>query len=100
MSTRQLVSDNGIVRKYRVFNDSGQQIGTDEEVIPTLEMANEMTIRSRVAALLAASAAYLALPNPPGPTVVQTTAQVQRNTRLTIALAKIALGQLDSTEGT
>ncbi len=100
MNTRQLISDNGIVRKYRVVNDTGQQIGTDDEVIPTLEMVNEAMIRSRIAALLAASVAYLALPNPPGPTVVQTTAQVQRNTRLTIALAKIALGQLDTTEGT
>jgi hypothetical protein len=100
MSTRQLISDNGIIRKYRVLNDAGQQIGTDEETVPTPEAANEATIRNRIAALLTASVAYLAVPNPPGPTAAQTTAQVQRNTRLTIALAKLALGQLDTTEGT
>jgi len=99
MSTRQLISDDGIVRRYRVF-DGAKEIGIDEEIISTPEQINEVTIRSRIAALLAVSIAYLAIPSPPGPTAAQTTAQVQRNTRLTIALAKLALGQLDTTEGT
>jgi len=100
MTTRQLISNDGVVRRYRVLNDAGDPIGTDEEIIPTPEQLNEATIRSRMALLLAASVAYLAIPNPPGPTAAQTTAQVQRNTRLTIALARFALGQLDTTEGT
>jgi len=100
MTTRQLVSNDGVVRRYRVLNDTGDPIGTDEETVPTPEMVNEAMIRGRVAALLAASVAYLALPSPPGPTAAQTTAQVQRNTRLVIALGKLALGQLDTTDGT
>jgi hypothetical protein len=99
MTTRRLIEDNGGTRLWRVF-DGDQEVGTDVETILTPEQVNERTIRGRVAALLAASVAYLALPNPPGPTAAQTTAQVQRNTRLTIALAKLALGQLNTTEGT
>jgi len=98
MPTRELItSDDPTVRRYRVRDDAGQEIGTDVEAVRTPRQVNETTIRSRVAALLTPSAAYLALPNP---TATQTTAQVQRNARLTIALAKIALGQLDTTDGT
>lgn len=98
--TRQLIEDNGITRRFLVRDDVGQEIGTDVETILTPAQINGATIRGRVAALLAPSVAYLALPSPPGPTAAQTTAQVQRNTRLTIALAKLMLELLDTTDGT
>jgi len=97
---RRLIDDTGITRVYEVVDDDGQMVGTDEETVRTPQQVNETAIRGRVAALLAPGVAYLALPSPPGPTAAQTTAQVQRNTRLTIALAKLALGQLNTTEGT
>jgi hypothetical protein len=97
MPTRQLVEDNGIIRRYRVLNDAGQEVGTDTETIPTPAQVNGTAIRGRIAAQLAPSVAYLALA---APTAAQTTAQVQRNTRLVIALGKLALGQLDTTDGT
>jgi len=100
MPTRRLIETNKIVRRYEVRDDTNQKVGTDVEEVRTPNQLNETTIRNRIAALLTASVAYLAVPNPPGPTAAQTTAQVQRNTRLTIALAKLALGQLDTTEGT
>lgn len=96
-TTRELVETTESFRRYRVRDDDGREIGTDVEAIPTPQQINETTIRGRVAALLAASVAYLALPSP---TAAQTTAQVQRNTRLTIALGKLALAQLDTTDGT
>jgi len=98
MTTRKLVpTGDSRVRLFQVFDDAGKLIGTDEEPIPTPEEANEATIRSRMAPLLAASVAHQALPSP---TVAQTAAQRQRDTRLTVALTKLALGQLDATDGT
>ena len=60
---------------------------------------NAVTLRERVTVALPVVAAYLSIPSP-GPTATQTTAQVQRLTRLTIALAKLMLEQLDTTDGT
>jgi hypothetical protein len=97
MSTRELVETTESFRRYRVRDDDGQYIGTDVETIPTPAQVNGATIRGRVAATLSANAAYLALPSP---TNAQNAAQVQRLTRLTTALAKLMLEQLDTTDGT
>ncbi len=99
MSTRELISDDGRVRRFRVLDDAGQQIGTDEEIIPTPEQVNAATLRSRATQALTTNAAYLAIPSP-GPTAAQTTAQVQRVTRECSALIRLMLELLDATDGT
>jgi len=98
MTTRELVpSGNPRIRRFRVFSDAGQQIGTDEEPIPTPEEANAATLRSRLLQQLAANAAYSALATP---TVAQTTAQTRRNTLQNTALIRLILELLDTTDGT
>jgi len=97
MPTRQLTSDNGIVREYLVRDDGGQEIGTDVEAVRTPQQVNETKIRSRVAATLAANATYLALPTR---TSTQIAVQVEALTRQNIALGRLLVGLLDTTDGT
>lgn len=97
MTTRQLISDDGRVRRYRVLDDAGQQIGVDEEWTPTAEEVNAQTLRSRAAAALSANATFLALGSP---TNAQVLTQVQRLTRECSALIRLAMNLLDTTDGT
>jgi hypothetical protein len=93
VSTRQLISDDGVTRRWRVLNDAGKEIGIDVETIPTPTEANAATLRDRAAQALAVNATYLALANP---TAAQTTTQVQRLTRECSALIRLTINQLDS----
>ncbi len=97
MPTRQLVEDNGIIRRYRVLNDAGQEVGTDTETIPTPAQVNGATLRRRVATALTANATYLALPTPR--TNAQIAAQVEALTRQNAALIRLVAGLLDTTDG-
>jgi len=64
---------------------------------PPAAEQNAATLRERITVALPAIAAYPALP---APAAAQTTAQVQRLTRLITALAKLLLDQTDTTDGT
>jgi len=96
MSTRVLISDDGIVRRYQVF-DGTKQIGTDVEIIPTLEQVNAATIRSRLLQALAANAAHLAKTTT---TNAENTAHLRRVTQELSALIRLMLELLDTTDGT
>jgi len=101
MNTRELISDDGRVRRFRVYNDAGERVGTDEETVPTSEVVNTATLRSRLLQALAANAAYQALFTPTNtPTAAQTTAQTRRNAQQNSALIRLMLEQLDTTDGT
>ena len=97
MSTRELISDDGRVRRFRVFNDAGERIGIDEEIVPTPEQVNAVTLRSRLLQALAANAAYLGLATP---TNAQNTAHLRRATQELSALIRLMLELLDTTDGT
>ena len=97
MTTRELISDDGRVRRFRVFNDAGERIGIDEEIVPTPEQVNAVTLRSRLLQALAANAAYLGLATP---TNAQNTAHLRRATQELSALIRLMLELLDTTEGT
>ncbi len=94
---RELVTDDGVHRRYRVTDGAGNVIGYDDEFTPTLEEANAATLRSRATAALAANATFLGLASP---TNAQTLAQVQRLTRECSALIRLSLSLLDDTNGT
>lgn len=94
---RTLLSDDGRIRRYEVRDAGGLVIGYDDESVPTPEQLNAATLRALAAAALAANATYLALATP---NAAQTTAQVQRVTRECSAVIRLALGLLDSTDGT
>jgi hypothetical protein len=46
---RELESDNGVTRRYAVFNDQGRRVGTDVETIQTPEMQQENVDRQTLA---------------------------------------------------
>lgn len=58
---------------------------------------NETTVRDRLTQALAVDAAWLQIATPTG---AQTTAQVQRITRQVSGLIRLALGQLETDDGT
>jgi hypothetical protein len=98
MNIRKLVpTSDSRIRFFEVFDDAGKLIGTDEEPIPTPEEANAVTLRSRLLQSLAANVAYTALT---APTATQTTAQTRRNAQQNIALIRLMLELLDTTDGT
>ena len=98
MTTRERIFDgDSLVRRFRVFNDAGERIGTDEEIISTPEQVNAATMRGRLLQALAANVAYTALT---APTATQTTAQTRRNAQQNIALIRLMLELLDTTDGT
>ncbi len=94
--TRTLVVDDGRIRRYEV-RDDGILVGYDTEVVFVGADLAEQTLRDRAQQALAANATYLALATPSN---AQTVVQVQRLTRECSALIRLALGQLDSTDGT
>lgn len=96
MSRRELISDDGAVRRFRVFTDQGELIGTDEETIPTPVQVNEMTLRTRATQALATNAAYLQVT---APTNAQVVAQVTALTRECSALIRLVLNLTDTTGG-
>lgn len=98
MNTRRLVpTSDSRIRLFQVFNDSGQQIGTDEEPVPTPEETNSATMRSRLLQQLAANAAHLAKTTP---TNTENTAHLRRITQQNSALIRLMLELLDTTDGT
>ncbi len=98
MPTRELIhSDDPTVRRYRVRDDGGREIGTDVEAVRTPQQVNESTLRSRAAQALATNAAFLALV---APTNAQNATQVQRLTRECSALIRLLLELTDTTDGT
>ena len=98
MTTREpLPSNDPRIRRWLVRNDQGEEIGTDEEPVPTPEQVNAATMRGRLLQTLATNAAYSALT---APTAAQTTAQTRRNTQQNSALIRLMLEQLDTTDGT
>ena len=97
MTTRELIFDDGRVRRFRVFNDAGERIGTDEETIPTSEVVNAATLRSRLLQALAVNAAHLAKATT---TNAENTAHLRRVTQELSALIRLMLEQLNTTDGT
>lgn len=97
MTRRELVSDDGRVRRYRVLDDAGTPIGADEETVPTVAEVNVATLTRRAQVALAANAEFLTLATP---TAAQNAAQVKALTRQVSALARLLLDQTDTTEGT
>jgi len=94
---RILISDDGVTRRYRVTNAGGQEIGFDEEHIPTVEESIAETLRSRARTALDANATYLNIASPSNAQVV---AQVRRLTQECSGMIRLVLGVLDTTDGT
>jgi hypothetical protein len=97
VTSRQLIRDDGITRLFRVLTDQGNQIGFDEETIPTLDQVNFNTLHDRATAALILNGNFLAVTAPVGPQIV---AQVQMLTRECNALIRLLLDLTDTTVGT
>lgn len=94
---RVLVSDDGVVRRYRVLDGQGNQIGLDEETVPTAIDINAVTLRNRATQALAANNTYLGIASP---TNAQVVTQVGRLTQECSGMIRLLLGLLDDTTGT
>lgn len=94
---RQLISDDGVVRRYRVLDGQGNQIGLDEEPIPTTVDINATTLRDRATQALAGNNNYLGIASP---TNAQVVTQVARLTRESSGVIRLLLGLVDDTTGT
>lgn len=97
MSSRELISDDGVVRRYRVRDDNGEVIGADEEPVLAPAQINEQALRGRLLAGIRTNITYL---RKPSPTEAVITAQVQELSRQVTAIERLLLELLDSTEGT
>ncbi len=94
--SRELVTDDGVIRRYRVLNAQGVEIGWDVEHVPTVEEQNATTLRERVEGALTTNAAFLAIASP---TNAQNAAQVKTLTRQMSGLIRLTLSRTESTEG-
>lgn len=90
--SRELTSEGGGFRVYRVRDSGGALVGTDVEQIATPAETNANTIRDRARTALAANATFLALGAPSNAQVV---AQVKALTRQVSGLTRLTLAQTD-----
>jgi hypothetical protein len=97
VDTKTLISETDRVRVWEFRNANGDLVSTTVEPIPTAEESNAATLRGLAATALAANATYLAIGSP---SAAQVAAQVRLLTRESTALIRLALGLLDSTDGT
>jgi hypothetical protein len=87
-----MVSDVDGVRAWEIRDDAtGALICVSCETEPTVEQANESTLRTRLRTLAEATRTYLAIATP---TAAQQAAQVRRSARITLILARLALQDL------
>lgn len=92
---RTLISDDGVVRVWRITDAAGIVVGQDVEAVPTPAMLNEATLLDRAAQALTVNRAFLDLASP---TNAQTLAQVKALTRQVSALIRLQLRALDDIE--
>lgn len=52
MTTRQLISDDGTIRRYKVLDDNNKQIGIDEEPSAGTPFANQGVLITKVISAL------------------------------------------------
>jgi len=97
MPTRELVETTEAFKRFLVRDDTGKEVGTDVETIPTSQQVNGATLRSRLLRALAANAAYLAKTTT---TNAENTAHLRLVTQELSALIRLMLELLDTTEGT
>lgn len=97
MNTRKLVPTNDpLIRLFQVFNDAGERIGTDTEVVPTPEQVNAATLRNRLLQALAVNTAHLAKPTT---TTAEDKAHLRLVTQELSALIRLMLEQLNTIDG-
>jgi hypothetical protein len=96
MTTRELLSDDGRRRIFRVLNGT-LEVGTDIETILTPTEANRDAIRDRARSALATNATFLAITSP---TNAQNATQIKALTRECSALIRLLLSLTDTTDGT
>jgi len=92
-----LPSKDPSVRRWRVLNDQGEEIGEDREIIPTPEMANAAVLRNRILQGITVNADHLAKATT---TNAQNTAHLRELTKQVNALARLVLELLNTTDGT
>jgi len=90
--TRNLIATTATHRTYEILDNEGRKVGRDEELIPTLEQTNEVTLRDRLKALLSEPEL---LDGAPAATVIRAIQKVQRNQK---RLSRMVLRELDSAE--
>lgn len=90
--------EGGVMARIPVqtYDHSGHLIEETFVDVPD-DVVNVDVLRDRMRGAFAVNAAYLAIPTP---TTVQQRVQVERLTRQTTALLRLALGELDTIDGT
>lgn len=97
MGKRVLIYDDGTVRRWRGYDDAGQETGVEDETYPLPEQVNAAALRDKAAQALTVNAAFLAITSPTNADIV---AQVRRLTRENNALIRLWLGATDTTADT